>query len=331
MLEALRRVGEETGRDSYAVYVKDDIDRYVLADGSIATYDRSTYNLDNVAPGRVVLWLAKKTGEPRYRKAADELRLQLNEQPRTKSGGFWHKLIYPYQMWLDGIFMAEPFYAEYAATYGEPKDFDDIAHQIITIARQCRDTATGLLYHGWDESRAQRWADPETGCSPNFWGRAMGWYAMGIVDVLDSFPQSHPRRQEIIGIFQRLADAVSRVQDSQTGVWYQVLDQGNREGNYLESSASCMFTYAFAKGVRLGYLDSSFAGLASKAFDGILKEFITEDENGLIHLTETCQVGGLGGNPYRDGSFEYYIGEPRRTDDFKGVGPFIFAALELGR
>lgn len=331
MLEALRRVGEATHDSSYAVYIRADLDRYVGADGSIRTYDLDAYNLDNIAPGRLLLFLAQETGESRYRAAADLLRRQLEEQPRTNGGGFWHKKIYPYQMWLDGIFMAEPFYAHYTRLYGDPSAFDDIAHQIITIEQHTRDVTTGLLYHGWDESRNQRWADPQTGCSPNFWGRAMGWYAMGLVDVLDFFPESHPRRGDIVQILKRLAQAVSTFQDTASGVWYQVVDQGDKRGNYLESSASCMFTYALAKGVRKGYLDSTSLAVAQRAFDGIVAEFVTVDSDGHVRLRETCQVAGLGGDPYRDGSFEYYVGEPRRTNDFKGVGPFIFAALELGR
>jgi len=331
MLEALRRVGERMGDSSLFTYIRRDIDRFVGQDGSIRTYELESYNLDNVAPGRILLYLKSRTGDPKYAAAAQLLRRQLKEQPRTRGGGFWHKQIYPYQMWLDGIFMAEPFYAQYAADAGEIAAFDDIAHQIITIEEKTRDEKTGLLYHGWDESRAQRWSDAKTGRSPNFWGRAMGWYVMGLVDVLDSFPKTHPRRKEIIATLQRLAEAVSHFQDAESGLWYQVVDKAGKEGNYLEASASCMFAYALAKGTRMGYLDSTYRAVAEKAFDGILKQFVTVDDDGIVRLHQTCQVAGLGGDPYRDGSYEYYIGEPRRTNDFKGMGPFIFAALELER
>ena len=257
------------------------------------------------------------------------LRRQLAGHPRTRSGGFWHKHIYPNQMWLDGIYMAAPFYAEYARTFDEPDAFDDIAHQIILIEEHTRDPQTGLLYHAWDESKQQPWADPETGCSPHFWGRAMGWYAMAIVDVLDYFPENHPRREAIIAILRRVSDALTRVQDEATGLWFQVLDQREREGNYLESSASCMFVYALAKGVRKSYLPEQFLAAARRGYRGILQEFITVDATGLVSLDKTCAVAGLGGNPYRDGSFAYYVGEKVAANDYKGVGPFILASLEM--
>ncbi len=331
VLEALKQVSFAIGEEKYIRYLQDNIDRFVQEDGSIRTYDLLSYNIDNINAGRPVLFLYERTGEPKYRAAVETLRTQLRHHPRTNSGGFWHKKIYPYQMWLDGIYMAEPFYARYAATFGDSAAYDDIAFQILEIERRTRDPKTGLLHHGWDESRQQQWADKETGRSPNFWGRAMGWYAMGIVDVLDVFPHDHPQRNEIIAVLQRLIDAVIPYQDPSTGTWYQVLDQGGREGNYREASCTAMFTYAMAKGVRKGYLDSAAIGIAQKAFDGMLQEFVTEEGDGLVSLHHVCSVSGLGGNPYRDGSYEYYIGEPQRTNDLKGVGPFILAALELGR
>jgi unsaturated rhamnogalacturonyl hydrolase len=329
MLEAMRRIWVKTGDVKFFRYIKKNIDRFVMKDGSIKTYDYETFNLDNIATGRQLLMLYQNTHEKKYKMAADTLRKQLATQPRTHEGGFWHKKLYPYQMWLDGIYMAEPFYAEYALLFDEPDAFDDIAHQIISIEGHTRDPKTGLLYHGWDESRQQRWANPATGSSPNFWGRAMGWYAMGIVDVLDYFPQNHPRRGEIVAVFKRLADALATYQDSASGLWYQVVDQGSREGNYLEASASCMFAYAFAKGAKAGYLENRFFEIAQKTFRGVTRELVTIEEDGLVNLHQVCQVAGLGGNPYRDGSYEYYISEPRRTNDFKGVGPFIYAALQL--
>ncbi len=329
MLEALRRVGLATGEEKYNEYIRNHLDGFISDDGSIDTYEFDSFNIDNIPPGRQFFWLYENTGDSKYRNAAGLLRKQLTEHPRTNGGGFWHKYIYPYQMWLDGIYMGLPFYAEYAVRYDEADAFNDIAHQIVTIAEQTRDEGTGLLYHAWDESREQRWADPATGKSPNFWGRAMGWYAMGVVDVLDFFPAEHPQRETIITIFRDMCDALLRYQDKETGLWYQVLDQGNREGNYLESSASAMFSYAFAKGARLGYLDSKYLDASRKAFSGLVSYKITVDDEGMIDLQDGCSVAGLGGNPYRDGSFEYYISEPRRTNDFKAYGPFIFAALEL--
>jgi unsaturated rhamnogalacturonyl hydrolase len=275
--------------------------------------------------------LYETSGDERYRKAAYLLREQLRTHPRTNAGGFWHKKIYPHQMWLDGIYMASPFYAEFANQFGEPEAFDDVVHQIILMEAHARDPNTGLLYHAWDESRSQKWADPETGCSPNFWGRAMGWYAMAIPDVLDRLPLDHPQRQRLITIFRATLDAAVRVQDQASGVWYQVLDQGGRSGNYLEASASCMFVYALAKGVRKGYLGEEYLAAARRGFDGILREFVTVDDQGLVNLNDICAVAGLGGKPYRDGSYEYYVGEKLISNEYKGVGPFIMASLEMER
>jgi unsaturated rhamnogalacturonyl hydrolase len=232
-------------------------------------------------------------------------------------------------MWLDGLFMAEPFYAWYAKSFKEPDAFEDIVNQFVFIAKHTRDPKTGLLYHGWDESKQQRWANPETGCSPNFWGRAVGWYEIAIVDVLDFLPKNHPRRHELISILRDVSAATLKFRDGKTNLWYQVLDQGKREGNYLEASASCMLTYAFAKGAQKGYLDKNYLTAARESFEGINKYLISVDAKGFIDLLHTCQGAGLGGNPYRDGSYEYYIGERQRTNDMKGYGPLLLAAIEL--
>ncbi len=329
MLEAMHQMYGVTGQDSYLGYIKRNLDRYIRPDGKIQTYEYETFNLDNIPSGRQLLTLYGKTGEMRYRVAADTLRKQLMNQPRTNEGGFWHKQIYPYQMWLDGLYMAEPFYAEYARIFDEPAAFDDIANQILFVEKHTRDPKTGLLYHAWDESRQQRWANPESGQSPHFWGRAIGWYAMALVDVLDFFPGGHPKRPYIISVLRRLAEAVAKFRDPATGLWYQVIDQGGREGNYYEASASCMFIYAFAKGANKGYLDSDYFAIAEQSFKGVISHLVTQDADGLVSLHHTCQGAGLGGNPYRDGSYAYYIGERQRTNDFKGLGPFIVAALQL--
>lgn len=328
VLKAFDVLGQQTKNPIYLNYARKVIDHFVMADGSIRTYDLVEYNIDDITPGRVVLALYRATQEQKYRKAADKLREQLTWQPRTKEGGFWHKHRYPYQMWLDGLYMAEPFYAEYSALFARPSDFDDIANQFIWTEQHLRDAKTGLLYHGWDESKQQRWANPATGQSAEFWGRGMGWYAMALVDVLDYFPKNHPKRAAIIAILQRLATAVQPYQDA-SGVWHQVVNKPGIKGNYPEASASCMLVYAMAKGVRLGYLDKRFETMSTKGFEGLLKNFIETDEQGLVHLTKTCSGAGLGGNPYRDGSFDYYIKEPLRVDDLKGVGPFIQASVEI--
>jgi len=331
VLKGIDLLWNQTHDKKYIDYMKKIMDNFVQPDGSIRTYDSSDYNSDDITPGRILLSLYKYTNDRKYKIAAYHLRTQLTNQPRTNEGGFWHKLRYPYQMWLDGLYMYGPFYAEFASTFNQAQSFDDIANQFIWINNHARDKKTGLLYHGWDESKTQKWANPQTGCSPQFWGRSIGWYAMALVDVLDYFPQDHPKRNELVSIFKQLASALQNYQDKSSGLWYQIVDKADAKGNYAEASASCMFTYALAKGARVGYLDASFSKVAEKGFDGIVKNFIDKGEDGCIHLTHTVSVGGLGGKPYRDGSYEYYLSEPLRVDDLKGMGPFIAASVELER
>lgn len=330
-LYSLEQLWRQTGDGRYYRYIRQQMDFYIQEDGKIRTYDPKIYNIDHITPGRSLLLLWQQTGQEKYRLAAQQLRQQLAEHPRTKEGGFWHKKRYPWQMWLDGLYMGEPFYAEYSKVFNEPQNFDDIANQFIWIENHTRDAQSGLLYHAWDESHEQRWANKTTGQSPHFWGRAMGWYAMGLVDVLDHFPKDHPKQQQLLEILQRLAMAVTKVQDAKTGLWYQVLDKATEPGNYHEASASCMFTYALLKGARLGYLDAPYLETGKKAYAGILKEFMVQSADGAWHLDKVCSVAGLGGDPYRDGSFQYYISEPIRKDDLKGAAPFMLASLEMER
>ena len=331
MLEAFRQMGRFTGEQRYDAFIRKNLRHYVGEDGSIRSYRLEDYNLDMIAGGRALLHLLEMTKQEKYRIAADLLRSQLKSQPRTHEGGFWHKKIYPYQMWLDGLYMAEPFYASYALLFNEPQAFDDIADQFAFVYRHTRDSATGLCYHGWDESRMQPWADSATGRSPSFWGRAMGWYVMGLVDVLDYFPPEHPRRGELIRTLQELCGALLAFQDSASGMWYQVVDQAGRSGNYLESSASAMFAYGFAKGANKNYLETRFLDAAQRAMQGIRQQCISVEPSGHVDLKETCRGAGLGGNPYRDGTYAYYVSVPRVVNDMKGIGPLILAAIEIER
>ena len=331
VLLAMERLGDATHDPRYAAYVKRSIDSLVHADGSIATYNAEEFNLDQIDEGRALFSLLDRTPDARYARAADRLREQLRMQPRTSEGGFWHKSIYPQQMWLDGLYMAEPFYAEYAARHGDTAAMNDVARQFLLVARHARDPRTGLYYHAWDAAHQQAWADPATGLSKMFWGRAVGWYLMAALDVLDYLPKTHRDRAELVRIVQRLADAVARVQDPVSGVWWQVLDQPNRSRNYLEASASAMFAYAFAKGARRGILSAEFHALAERAFDGMLANFVSVGEDGLVSINGICKVAGLGGTPPRDGTYEYYVSEPVVSNDYKGVGAFMLAAIELGR
>lgn len=329
MMKAIWTAGVLYDKPEYLEYVKSYYDTLITEDGQILTYDAATYNIDNINPGKTLIDLYLKYPQAKYRKAIEALREQMRTHPRTSEGGFWHKKIYPHQMWLDGLYMGAAFLAQYAAAFEEKPLFDDVAMQFILMEKHSRDAATGLLYHGWDESRTQKWADPATGRSPHFWGRAMGWYAMALVDTLDYFPPNHPQHKELVGILNRLMEALIKVQDPKAGVWYQVVDKPNEKGNYLESSCSAMFVYTMLKGIRKGYLPSSMMQAAEKGYAGILKEFVEIDANGQVHYTKGCSVAGLGGNPYRDGSFAYYISEPIRNNDPKAVGPFILASLEM--
>jgi rhamnogalacturonyl hydrolase YesR len=332
MLKAIERVWQRTGQRKYLDYIVRTMDYSLANDGSsIRGYKPDDYTLDNINPGRTLLTLSQQPGlnQAKYLRAAALLHQQLESQPTTKEGAYWHKKRYPNQIWLDGLYMAEPFMAEYSQLLKQPAGFDHIALQFAQVEKHLVDSKTGLLYHGYDESREQQWANKTTGLSACFWGRGLGWYAMALVDVLDYFPKNHPQRAQLIKDLQRLAPVLARYQDPATGGWYQVLDQGSRAGNYIETSASCMFVYALAKGARLGYLDKSYAQTARKGYAGIVKIFVQTEPDGTLSLTGTVGVGGLGGSPYRDGSYEYYLSEPLKKNDFKGVGPFIMASVEL--
>ncbi|MGA8939128.1 MAG: glycoside hydrolase family 88 protein [Acidobacteriaceae bacterium] len=329
LLNGMDAVWYSTADGAYFRYIKQSMDALVLPDGSIPTYNASADTLDNLALGRELLLMYRVTLDARYYKAAVLLRQQLAVQPRTASGGFWHKKIYPDQMWLDGLYMAEPFYAEYASVFHEPQDFADITKQFTLIEAHARDPKTGLLYHAWDQSRKQRWANPSTGASHVFWARGMGWYMMALVDTLPYYPQNDPDRARLIAILNRTAEAVARVQDARTGLWYQVLDKPGADGNYFESSAACMFVYALQKGVRLGYLPEKYSANAAHGWHGILDQFVRPGANGSVTLTGTVKGVGLGGTPYRDGSYDYYVHAPVGSNDPKGVGAFLLAATEM--
>jgi unsaturated rhamnogalacturonyl hydrolase len=333
MLEGISRVWYKTADPKYFDYVRKGIDRFVNEDGSIRSYRPEDYNSDSIRMGTQLLMLYGVTGQEKYFKAATLLRDQLKKHPRTNEGGFWHKKRYPFQMWLDGLYMVEPFYAQYSAMFHEPSNFDDIANQFIWMEAHARDPKTGLLYHGWDESKKQAWANKKTGVSPNFWGRAIGWYAMALVDVIPYMPENNPKRAELIAILNHTAEGIKRAQDPKTGLWWEVMDKPNAKGNYLEASASCMFVYSLARGVRRGYLPASYLAVAQKGYAGIPKEFITTDPDKSIHLEKTVGGAGLGraseSSPNRDASYEYYINEKIVRDDAKGLGALLMAATEM--
>ncbi len=333
LLRGCEQLGLKTGDARYLDYVRKSVDPLIGADGSIKGYKLDEYQLDHVSSGKLVLGLYERSKDAkdreRYKKALLVLRGQLKAQPRTSDGGFWHKKIYPSQMWLDGVYMAAPFMAELAGKLDEPALYDEVAKQVVLMEQHARDPKTGLLYHGWDESKKQRWANKTTGLSPEFWGRAVGWYAMSLVDVLDFLPEKHPKRADVLAVLKRLAAAVAAVQDPERGVWWQVMDKPAAPRNYREASATAMLVYTLEKAVRKGWLDKGVYGpVAERGYAGLVKEFASVDAQGNVELRGVCKVAGLGGNPYRDGSYEYYVSTDIASNDPKGLGPFILASVE---
>lgn len=315
-------------------YVRDWADTMATEKGEVYKYKKSNYNVDHICPARIYFDLHDMFGDydKRYRRVTRRIREQLDSHPRTESGEFWHKQIYPHQVWLDGFYMALPFYAEYTDRYAPKSEryslFSDIVHQFTAGAENTFDPATGLFRHAWDESRSMFWCDPQTGLSAHAWGRANGWYAVALVEVLDYLPKSHPGYEVLVGQLNYLLDVLPKWADPQTGMWYQVLDCPGREGNYLEATCSIMFTYAFLKGLRMGYIDESHSDYILGLYPKFIDRFIKENPDGTISMTDCCSVGGLGGKQMRKGDFEYYLSEPIIENDCKGVGPFIWASLE---
>ena len=327
----LMKLWYSTGDARYVNYVRHQVDRLVDKEGNILTYRPDDYSLDNILCGRLLLSLYEVTLQEKYYKAAMRLRQQLRDQPRTAEGSFWHKKKYTEQVWLDGIYMALPFYAQYASLFHEDSAFDDITRQFAAIERHVRDPQTGLLYHGWDASGKEKWvvqtSDATSGHSPNFWARAMGWYGMALVDALDYFPASYSGRDTLLAILQRYAAAIRKVQDPVSGLWWDILDRPGQAGNYPEASASAMFVYTLARGVQEGYLPASYRGLAEKGYRGLVSKYISTGPDSVTSLQGTVSVSGLGGNPYRDGSYAYYTGEKVVVNDPKGIGAFLLAAV----
>lgn len=328
-LEAIWKVYDEYGDERYRDYVISYADSVVQADGSILTYRLDDYNIDQLCSGKLLFHIYEYTKKEKYKKALELLRSQLDTHPRTTEGGFWHKKVYPHQMWLDGLYMGSPFYAEYAYRHNKVEDFQDVIHQFKVVAKHTYDPISRLYRHGWDESKTQKWANKITGQSAHCWGRAMGWYMMALVDVLDFLPLHEEGRDSLITILNNGTAQLAKLQDSSTGLWYQVLDRSGETGNYLEASASSMFVYALFKAVRKGYIPVSYLTTALKGYKGILENLIEIDESGLVSLTQVCEVAGLGGSKnYRMGDYNYYIKEKIRSNDPKGLAPFILASLE---
>ena len=327
MIKAIIELYHIRGDERYLKFADDFIDYFVRDDGSIDSYSPEEYNIDNVNAGKTLFDLYKLTGKEKYRKAIDTIYGQLQKQPRTKAGNFWHKKIYPNQVWLDGMYMGQPFYMQYEVEYDNCKNCMDSYEQFINVYNIMRDKKTGLYYHAYDESRQMYWCDKETGLSKNFWLRALGWYSMALIDTMEIMPQTlSKQKSELNRIYKELIDAMLKYQD-ESGMWYQVVDKGEIAPNYLETSGSAIYAYAIMKSVRLGFLDKSYYKYGEKAFYGTCKKYLSE-KNGELQLDGICLVAGLGGKEHRDGTFEYYMSEPIVQNDAKGVAPLILAYIE---
>lgn len=328
ILKGIESLWKVSAAGNYFNYLQKSIDFFVDQNGNIKTYKADEYNLDHLNNGKLILSLYEVAGKEKYKKAAQQLRNQIKSHPRNQFGGLWHKKIYPNQMWLDGLYMAQPFLAQYAVLMSDTALFSDIAHQFTLMYQHAFDSQTGLLFHGWDASKEQLWANPVTGQSPNFWLRSIGWYAMALVDVLDYFPKVHQQYASLINILNRLTEAIVQYQDPNSGVWYNIPNLPNQKNNYLEASGSCMLTYTLAKAIRQRLISSQYLSAVKKAWNGIQQHFIIRNQNGTT-LSKTVAVSGLGGNPYRDGSISYYLNEPVVDNDPKGIGAAILCAVEM--
>ena len=330
MITSLLEMSRITGDDKYFIFAESFIDYYVADDGSILGYDIAKYNLDDLNEGRVLFELYRRTGKEKYRLAIEKQKAQLDTQPRTCTGNFWHKLIYPHQIWLDGIYMAQVFSTLYSKEYGG-KDYSDMLKQIENVNKYMQDKTTGLYYHGLDCSKTIFWADKESGLSKNFWLRSVGWFTVALVDIIEIIDDMDAR-ERLCRIFSDLISSVSAFRDD-SGLYWQVVDKPHKEGNYLETSGSSMIAYAMLKGARLGVIDSTYAKLGRETFDGICEKYLKISDCGELNLGGICLVAGLGpdNNRRRDGSYEYYISEPIVENDAKGVAPFILCYTEILR
>jgi len=335
MIKAVLDLFYATGEQRYFDFVKNFIDYYVSDDGTILGYSVDEYNCDNINMGKVLFDLHKATGEEKYKKAINLLYLQLQSHPRIEAGNFWHKKIYPNQVWLDGLYMVQPFYMDYEMRFNGRKNYQDIFRQFKNVFEIMRDKKSGLFYHGYDESRQMFWSDKTTGLSKNFWTRSIGWYTMALVDTAEKLDEQFFYEYEILQYhLKETLDALLKFADPTTKMFYQVTNSHGREGNYLETSGSCAIAYSLMKGARLGYLPQYYFNYGREIFDSVVRHKLTQEP---FALKDICLIAGLGGMPgkgdykLRDGAYEYYISEPRVNNDAKGVAPFLFAFCEIYR
>lgn len=338
MIKAVLEMHRITRDAAYREFADRFVDYYIAPDGGILGYVKEDYNSDNINEGKVLFELLDMTGKTKYEKALRLLHSQLDTHPRTRAGNFWHKKIYPNQVWLDGLYMTLPFHIEFGLRFGQPETVADAAGQMRNVHDLMRDPRSGLIYHGYDEARLCAWADPETGCSRNFWTRSLGWYCMALVDSLELIPEADfaAERNMLASHLGEVLDALHRVADPATGMFHQVTDQGDRPGNYLETSGTSAIAYVLMKGARLGVIPADRFGWGERAWRSVAEHKL-EVSGGEFTLKDICLVAGLGVYPgrgeykERDGSYEYYISEPRVANDAKGVAPFLLAFTELYR
>ncbi len=331
MITAILSLYEISGDEKYFSFAKDFIDYFICDDGTIRTYDLKEYNLDNINTASNLFFLYDRTGEEKYKLAMDHVRKQLEGMPRTKEGSFWHKEIYPNQVWLDGLYMAQPFYMRYETRFNRMGKCNDVIRQFENVEKHLKDKETGLYYHAYDESREMYWADPVSGCSPHFWLRSLGWFVLALVETAQATDETlYYEKRYLQRLLEDLCDALKPWQD-ESGMFYQIVDFPDDERNYLETSGTALISYAILKAVRLGYLAPRYREMGEKAFDGIVSKYLSKNEDGTLKLSGICLVAGLGGKTHRDGSLEYYFSEPVVENEAKGVAPFLLAYTELLR
>lgn len=330
VLTAFEKLYQKTNDKKYFDYIKEYADEMIDSSGNIKKYDLKEYNIDYVNPGKLLFNLYDITKDNRYQKVIQQLRTQLDTQPRTASGGFWHKQIYPNQMWIDGLYMAEPFYTQYTVKYENGKALDDVAKQFELVQNHLVDKKTGLVYQAWDESKQIGWANPETGASPTIWGRGIGWYMMALVETLDYYPKTNSNYKVLVGYLNQISKNVLKYK-SESGLWYQVTDKPELKDNFLESSSSAMIIYSLAKASDKGYLASNYKKIAQKSFDAFVKEFVKKGENGEVIISNVSSNVGLGGKPFRDGTNEYYIKSKTKDNSSPALAAFLLSATQLNK
>lgn len=326
VLMGCKQLYEATSDSKYLDFIIDYADPLIDEDGTITNFEFGKHNIDGFNAGKILFIAYEKTGKEKFKKAIEFLMKNLREQPRTSEGNFFHKAIYPEQVWLDGLYMAQPFYMEYETRFNGKENYNDILNQFRNVRKYMYDPDKKLYYHGYDSAKVQPWADKQTGLSPNFWLRSMGWYLMALIDVIDAMSKEiYEQYRELCDIFKEALDGILQYQDKDTKLFYQVIDHAETEGNYTETSGSAMVAYAVMKAARLEVISrEKYAARGIEIFDSLVREKLRED-NGTLHLCDICWVAGLGPGEKRDGSVEYYLSEKIVSDDSKGTGPFMMA------